>query len=244
MKKFTTKLLMSIIAVAFAFVALGTSTYAWFSMNTEVSASGLSITAKADETFLLISETNTEAAAIQGENKTDITLATGNVGQLLPVTYVGAANATNEVVSAKTSWKYAYSNNPDDAKTDATLKDLPANKNLEGNYVLVKQVYVTIAKDAQPAKDLVVSEFTLTNSNDMNGARVIFATSERSTVALAAADEAPTTKLWEAQITDSTVVTVNIYFYFEGKDATVKQTNLEKLAASLSFKLAVTTVTD
>ena len=48
MKKFTTKLLMSIIAVAFAFVALGTSTYAWFSMNTSVSASNLTIKAKAD----------------------------------------------------------------------------------------------------------------------------------------------------------------------------------------------------
>ena len=50
MKKFTTKLLMSIIAVAFAFVALGTSTYAWFSMNTTVSATGMEVGAKSNST--------------------------------------------------------------------------------------------------------------------------------------------------------------------------------------------------
>ena len=33
MRKFTTKLLMSLIAVAFAIVALGTSTYAWFTLS-------------------------------------------------------------------------------------------------------------------------------------------------------------------------------------------------------------------
>ena len=59
MKKFTTKLLMSIIAVAFAFVALGTSTYAWFAMNTTVSANNIQLTAKSDNIFLQIKNANT-----------------------------------------------------------------------------------------------------------------------------------------------------------------------------------------
>ena len=58
MKKFTTKLLMSIIGVAFAFVALGTSTYAWFAMNQEVAVTGMQISAKSDSTYLIIGSEN------------------------------------------------------------------------------------------------------------------------------------------------------------------------------------------
>ena len=64
MKKITRKLFISIIAVAFAFIALGTSTYAWFSMNTTVTVSNMELTAKSDNTYLLIGTVN-NAATIQ-----------------------------------------------------------------------------------------------------------------------------------------------------------------------------------
>ena len=64
MKKITRKLFISIIAVAFAFIALGTSTYAWFSMNTTVTVNNMELTAKSDNTYLLIGTVN-NAATIQ-----------------------------------------------------------------------------------------------------------------------------------------------------------------------------------
>ena len=45
MKKLTTKLMISVLSVALAFIALGTSTFAWFSMNTTVEATGMQLTA-------------------------------------------------------------------------------------------------------------------------------------------------------------------------------------------------------
>ena len=59
MRKLTTKLFISMIAVAFAFVALGTSTFAWFSMNTTVEVRGMEIGARSNNTFLLIGDTYT-----------------------------------------------------------------------------------------------------------------------------------------------------------------------------------------
>ncbi len=45
MKKLATKLMISVLSVALAFIALGTSTFAWFSMNTTVEATGMQLTA-------------------------------------------------------------------------------------------------------------------------------------------------------------------------------------------------------
>ena len=57
MKKLATKLMISVLSVALAFIALGTSTFAWFSMNTEVTANGMELTA-ATPINLLIAPTS------------------------------------------------------------------------------------------------------------------------------------------------------------------------------------------
>jgi hypothetical protein len=224
MKKFTTKLLMSIIAVAFAFVALGTSTYAWFSMNNTVSVDGLNIAAKADETFLLISKDATTATAIQTENKTEAKfgMTAETAAKLLPVYYNGADSA-DATVSNKASWQIAYSTNPDESQgTTATKKAIPADKELS-EYVLMETVHVTVAKDALKAKSLKVSSVSITNSNSMAGASVIItAVDEAGTgagtgVLTADSDlsENPI-EIYAGQFGDTDVVTVNIYFYFDG----------------------------
>ena len=113
MKKFTTKLLMSIIAVAFAFVALGTSTYAWFSMNTQVSVSSMDIGAKSNVTYLLVSRSNmgddapANAAAIQAENEgagyTSVTISTAakEVYPVAPATALEFYTAADESENAE-----------------------------------------------------------------------------------------------------------------------------------------------
>lgn len=55
MKNLTKKFLISILTLTFAVVCLGTSTFAWFSMNTKVTASQMQVHAKASNN-LLISE--------------------------------------------------------------------------------------------------------------------------------------------------------------------------------------------
>lgn len=53
MKKLTRKLFLSVFTALFAVVALGTTTFAWFSMNTTVQATGMKVQAKADASLAI-----------------------------------------------------------------------------------------------------------------------------------------------------------------------------------------------
>lgn len=53
MKKIATKLMISVLSVALALIALGTSTFAWFSMNTTVTANGMELTATTPVNLLI-----------------------------------------------------------------------------------------------------------------------------------------------------------------------------------------------
>ncbi|MBO4468359.1 MAG: hypothetical protein J5766_03570, partial [Clostridia bacterium] len=55
MKKLIPALCMLLVSA----ILLGTSTYAWFSMSTEVSATGMEVTAVSDAIFLEISNAST-----------------------------------------------------------------------------------------------------------------------------------------------------------------------------------------
>ena len=238
MKKFTTKLLMSIIAVAFAFVALGTSTYAWFSMNTTVQAAGLTITAKADETFLLISKTATTAEAIQTENVTAVDFAMDAAAdpatdaKLYPVTYAGS-EFTISALETKTNWEVAYSTKPDEPQigneTEALTNEDDLNK-----YVLEQTVYVTVAKGAVPAKNLKVSEVTIPENK---GISVVIATSVAGSGVLTSSTLGTQPALTNANITDTTVIIVKIFVFFDGANSNVYQTNLANLTGTVGFKL-------
>ena len=58
MKKFK-KLIPAFCLLLVSAVLMGTSTYAWFSMNKTVTATGMKITAKSDSVYLVISAGNT-----------------------------------------------------------------------------------------------------------------------------------------------------------------------------------------
>ena len=53
MKKFSKKIMLSILTVALTFIALGTSTFAWFSMNTKVDVTGMTVTTVVKNNLLI-----------------------------------------------------------------------------------------------------------------------------------------------------------------------------------------------
>lgn len=64
MKKLTRKLFLSVFTALFAVVALGTTTFAWFSMNTTVQATGMQAQAKADASLAIAkNDVDTEYSA-------------------------------------------------------------------------------------------------------------------------------------------------------------------------------------
>ncbi len=259
MKKFTTKLLMSIIAVAFAFVALGTSTYAWFSMNTEVTVTGMQVVAKSDNTYLLIGDgENNTAAKIQGlETAVTVDLAISDDDSKV---YPSAPKTADDIGEGK---KFADGTAVTDATSAAAFANwytANAEKSSEATmkagtaksltkfdgYVLVKTVYLTVAKGANPAKALTATATFAQKGegNDLSAARVLVTTdlgaggmavlssTNASNVAIAPAD---------AEITENTLVTVNLYIYVDGNDSKIftnNTANLKGATISLAFNVS------
>lgn len=81
MKKFK-KLIPAFCAMLVSAAMLGTSTYAWFSVNKKVEANNMSVTARAETQYFVISKAEgTFAATDESKGQTvDLTDATGNLG--------------------------------------------------------------------------------------------------------------------------------------------------------------------
>ena len=68
--KLTRKLIPAFIMLLVSAVLMSTASFAWFAMNTEVSATGMAVKAKADSIFLEISGPNDKTG--EGESQTDV----------------------------------------------------------------------------------------------------------------------------------------------------------------------------
>ena len=187
MRKLTTKLFISMIAVAFAFVALGTSTFAWFSMNTRVDVTGMEIGARSNNTFLLIGDTydTNDATTIENiqeaqENTTITFSLTEAEATVLPAKPLdsndigeGKLFATGTPVTSyataaePTNWYTAANNNPKQSTDSIKSQHLlgPDSSSAQGydadyafsKYVIKKTVYLTLAKGANNATNLKVT---------------------------------------------------------------------------------------
>lgn len=100
--KLTKKLIPAIVMLMFSAVMLVTSSFAWFSMNKEVSATGMSVTAQGKQIYLQIVENADNF--ISGGKQVEATAKTpNNKGTLLP-TNVKAKADKSEYVNGEFVW--------------------------------------------------------------------------------------------------------------------------------------------
>lgn len=243
-KALKTQLLAAIAMVLVASIALGSSTYAWFASNTKVDATGMQVTAQSTQAFLLISNAKSTAEEIQTENKTSVELTvTADEAKLMPAAHETITKAAEAAVD-QNKWYTGFSADPTKVEMNAgTKQTLTAFT----GYVIHKQVWVTVAKNSTPVKDLSVSA-TIGNkaTGTITQAKVLVASSDAA-AELSSATTAPTTKLTGATttITDSTVVALDIYIYIDGNDSAVFTNNFNSLdtaTISLSFNAIPATV--
>lgn len=267
------RLVWSALLLLVAAVMLGTSTFAWFSMNTSVAVTGMQVVAKSDNTFLLISSTNTTASAIQTENSITVDFAfTDNASRVIPcrpalssdeAAYLSVAEGhyqtngslistagvlVNDATKATTvtNWYTANAASVDAATINAaTAKQLST---FDG-YVLRETIYLTVAEGANDANNLTVTP-TITQKgagSDVSAAKVLVV-SGSNYVILSSSDNGTPASLHAVSnqtITDSTVVTVNIYIYYDGADANVYTNNTAELTGAtiaLTFDVEAVTV--
>ena len=229
-----------------------TGTVAWFSANSSVSANGMALAAKSDDTFLLISKTNTSASAIQGEKLTEVdygmtvedsklyasapALSDTEVGYLSvaeghkktdgsAITTAGVKVVNDATAGVPTNWYTA--NSADPAASDLNVASVKQLISFSG-FVVKQTAYLTVAKGANPANNLrVTGNFTQNGAGeDITAAKVIVATSDGGFAILSSssADEVDI-KGSNTKITDTTVLTVNFYIYYDGNESVVTTNN-------------------
>lgn len=262
-KSLKKQLMAAIAMVLVAAVALGSSTYAWFVANNTVKAEGLQMVAKSNDTYLLISNTESTAGGIQSAAATtaQITIADPKVYPAAPVqsdtevaylttsgkdvdgatiTTAGAKITNNTTAAAVTNWYTAKAA----AAGAATIKDGSARqlKTFEG-YVIHQTLYMTVAVGSDAANNLKVTpKFTQKDSgNDLTAAKVLLVTDDGGFAILDSSknDIAVDIKGTNTNLTSTTVRQVDLYIYVDGNASQV-YTNNKNLLKGVDFTLDFT----
>ncbi|MBR6051789.1 MAG: hypothetical protein IKP68_11390 [Clostridia bacterium] len=266
MKKLIPALAMLLVSA----VLLGTSTFAWFSMNTRVTATGMQVVAKSNNTYLLISKTNTTASAIQGENLLTVTLdgpkslfpaapcltsdqadyltTSGKTVNDATITTAGVQVTNAATAAVVTNWYTATAS----SSAAATMLTGSARQLVAfTDYVDVQSVYMTVSVGSNTATNLTVTPtFAQVGTpedgkGDLSAVKAIIITSDGGYAAINSSDNgnAIDIKGSNTPLTSTTVVTVTVYLYVDGDAANVytnNKANLLGVTLGLQFDVTAT----
>ena len=230
MKKLIPAICMTLIA---AFM-LASSTFAWFSMNTTVTANGMNVEAKSDSLFLAIQEGDSFNPATA-----DITATSSkSTAQLLPIAHgtVEGGNGTPTAITVAADmttpakWFYAYSNSPTDHAQIAGKATVATT--LTG-YIASDTFTVGVHNNSgvSKAKELTITSVTIPANTGI--AVVIVA---GTTVFEYKATNASATDVLLAG--DFTTQTITVYYYIDGTNPNVKTQNVASLHGQVVITLS------
>ena len=229
MNKFK-KLVPAICMLLVSAVLMGTSTFAWFSMNTSVTAKGMSVKASTDNAYLIIKEGTT----LSGSEKE----ATGTMNATLkPVSVMTGVTLSSANIETVTSWGTGTSTDPNDANTTANLTALAAGTTLLNTYVAKQSFMVGIvANSGEVANDLKLASVAISKANAGITVVVVCGTNLYSHAANVATG---TEKLADKTAVTTTGVQVDVYVYIDGKNENVKTANAATLTGSVELVFSI-----
>lgn len=232
------KIIPALCMLLISAVLMGTSTYAWFSMNTSVKASGMKVTAESKETFLLISSTKTTAEDIKQEGGTSVNFnMTEEQSKVKPAAHENTATNTAST-NKDAAWYYmvgtSYTDGTGTNKASLNIADI-------GGYVIHKTVYVTLANGSVAQDKLTVTAKIAKNGadgTDITAAKVLVTS---VTGAAEFNSEDTTAKdIFTGDINSTTVIVLDIWIYYDGNNGNVTSANFANLAsASIELTFAV-----
>lgn len=239
MKKFR-KLIPALCMLLVSALFVGTSTYAWFSMNTSVSATNMQVTAKSDNIYLQISQS--------GQNAYDKTAtSTEDTSKVIyPVDYKTLAAGT-------VTWGNAASDNPAKVKYTerADLNAITGDDEI-AKYVLTQKFDIKVADAQATAANLILSEVNVTGNSIMkealrvvvvsNTGAVVWANdgAKENGVALPGAGKVTVADGNLAATVSNTPTTVTVYVYFSGNDDTCYTNNINQAFENMKVDLTFT----
>lgn len=242
MKKFK-KLIPAFCMLLVSAIMLGSSTFAWFSMNNKVTASGMSVQAKANTMFAVIAK---EAELTEGkiatgfasENADLSTLVTGDALKKYPLAYNNTADAITVGTATIASKKFYTANSTKyDAAGDATNNtnvlngkevtfSSDATADFCKDYAVKYTVYVGI--NSNSTKDYTGNLKAYVSLNGQTGidirAYVVVAEATEGTYFAATTAETDAVEISNSVTLkrDGTCVKVDLYLFIDGNSSAVK----------------------
>lgn len=244
MKKFK-KLIPALCMLLISAVTLGSSTFAWFSMNNKVTANGMQVEAASNTQFLVISQNTTFAGLNEvALVKTD---GYGDGNKVLPIRYNSSANdvtvkemkdnGTQDIQIPSKDWYTAFSTSYS-AATGLDSQVVGVKKITEGSdefkkYVLQYTGYIGLAAGSTENTNTFNVKATITDGNgNSTCALVILKQNGAETTERFAFDNVSNSRNNEisgttnftvnASTTDQKYVEITVYVYVDGQDASIR----------------------
>lgn len=231
-------LLLSLLTLIIALGVTVTSTFAWFVVNREVTASNMQVTVKSDTTYLVISDTSTLG--------TDLTKAmSASSAQVLPVRY-------NEEGTGATKWEYTSGAAYDDGtKNNEASWNVVSTTDLD-KYTVKYTFYVGLTNTtALPATNLRVKSMTVQAATEGGDETFMPAVSAmvqcgsntpvdfENISGIDAAGYTAKSDLFAGPVAIGTAYQIDVYVYINGDHSAVKSSNTAPAKLG-SFKLSMT----
>ena len=198
-------LFTSTILLLVAIICLATASYAWFTTNNTVTATGISVDINAGDGYLLISKDKTTASEIQAQGLTTVDMAI-NESALSPAAHETFANSS--AVALATNW---YTAKASDASASAMDSGTKAPLSGFANYVAVGDVYITNTEDTADLSNLKAN--VTFDADPDTAVRVIIATANDYEEFSASGNG---TKTLASTVTSTEAIKATIYVYYDG----------------------------
>lgn len=223
MKKFR-KLIPALCMLLVSALFVGTSTYAWFSMNTHVTATNMQVKAKSNATYLLIGDDSANAVNAKTDaagNKLTNTHAAkyttvGNATyECYPTAYYATVGTLNGHATEADKWYTTTSNKQDVAVSGSAA--ITAVDQGNKDYMLTYKMYLTLSTDSEDYTGKLKVTPTFTDNDAAIKAMVVIG-DEKNIVDNTTSDFTTTE---DVTITASTIVEVTVYVYVDGNSQNV-----------------------
>lgn len=230
------KIIPALCMLLISAVLMGTSTYAWFSMNTTVTATGLSVTAKSNAAYLLISDAENKNGSNTESLSETVAASYANTEtnadkKVYPVTFFSNATAETAIGNIKLSETQNYSeatwigankwftaNNSNSGNANDSVKNVVLVTEGTTNYMLEYNVWLTLSKDSEAVNNQKVKVTLKSHTGDAAAKAVVVIGTDHFALG---ADNAEGTTTNAVALTNSTTVKVTVYVYIDGESANV-----------------------
>ena len=213
-----------------------TGTVAWFAVNGSVTAQGMTVAAKTDNAYLIISAGTT----LSGNATTADVSASFTDIQLKPVKPMAAWTSSNvSGIETVTNWGTASSSNPGDANSSAALTALANTATLLGNghYVMKQSQMVGLLANSAPAASPLRIESVTVPADTGITVVVVCGTNVYTHAATDNAVSGETLALATAVTT--TGVQIDTYIYIDGSNTNVYTNNATNLHGTVELGFTI-----